>query len=150
MLLLSVEDLIAQNRQAFERFRHPEIQGVEPRLDPVLNRLIEERLRAMDRSKGVILDGYPASKEQGDHLALLVTEFQFAPPVVLQLGLSDAEARRRARNSDVRDIEQDLKDYHRELDFARLYFSDTRVHEIDASMPVPEVAKQIREVLASK
>ena len=83
MLLLSVEDLIAQNRQAFERFRHPEIQGVEPRLDPVLNRLIEERLRAMDRSKGVILDGYPASKEQGDRLALLVTEFQFAPPVVL-------------------------------------------------------------------
>jgi hypothetical protein len=59
MLWLSVEDLIAQNRQAFERFRHPEILGVEPRLDPVLNRLIEERLRAMDRTKGVILDGYP-------------------------------------------------------------------------------------------
>ena len=75
MQLISVEDLIAQNRQDFERFRHPEIQGVEPRLDPVLNRLIEERLRAMDHSKGVILDGYPASKEQGDHLALLVTQF---------------------------------------------------------------------------
>jgi adenylate kinase family enzyme len=150
MLLLSVEDLIAQNRQAFERFRHPEIQGVEPRLDPVLNRLVEERLRAMNRSKGVILDGYPASKEQGDHLSLLVTEFQFPPPIVLQLGLSDAEVRRRAQKSDGRDVEQDLKDYHRELDFARLYFPDARIHEIDASKPVPEVAKQIREVLASK
>jgi adenylate kinase len=150
MQLLSVEDLIAQNRQDFERFRHPEIQGVEPRLDPVLNRLVEERLRAMDHSKGVILDGYPASKEQGDHLASLVAEFQFAPPIVLQLDLSDAEARRRARKSDERDIEQDLEDYHRELDFARLYFSDTHIHEIDASKPVPEVAKQIRAVLASK
>jgi adenylate kinase len=150
MLLLSVEDLIAQNRQAFERFRHPEIQGVEPRLDPVLDRLIEERLRAMDRSKGVILDGYPASKAQGDHLALLVTEFQFAPPVILQLNLSDAEARGRARKSEGRDIEQDLKDYHRELDFARLYFSGANIHEIDASKPLPEVTKQIRAVLASK
>jgi adenylate kinase len=150
MLRVSVEDVIAQNRQAFERFRHPEIQGVEPRLDPVLNRLIEERLRGMDRSKGVILDGYPASKEQGDHLALLVTEFQFAPPIVLQLDLSDAEVRRRAQKGDGRDVEQDLKDYHRELDFARLYFSDTRIHEIDASKPVQEVAKQIREVLDSK
>jgi adenylate kinase family enzyme len=145
-----VEDLIAQNHQAFERFSHPDIHGVEPRLDPALNRLIEERLRAMDRSKGVILDGYPASKEQGDHLALLVTEFQFAPPIVLQLGLSDAEARRRARKNDGRDMEQDLKDYHRELDFARVYFSGTRIHEIDASKPVAQVAKQIREVLASK
>src|SRR3954466_4799177 len=57
MAVISVEDLIAQNRQSFERFRRPEIQGVEPRLDPVLNRLVEERLRSVDRSKGVILDG---------------------------------------------------------------------------------------------
>ncbi len=149
MLLVSVEDLIAQSPQDFERFRHPEIHGVEPRLDPVLNRLVEERLRTIDRSKGVILDGYPASKEQGDHLALLVTEFQFPRPIVLQLGLSDAEVRRRAQKSDGRDVEQDLKDYHRELDFARLYFSDSRIHEIDASKPVLQVAKQIREVLAS-
>src|ERR1044071_9223288 len=64
MAVIAVEDLIAQNRQAFEKYRHPAIQGVEPRLDPVLNRLVEERLRAVDRSKGVILDGYPAAKEQ--------------------------------------------------------------------------------------
>jgi adenylate kinase len=150
MQLLTVEDLIAQNHQAFERFRHPEIQGVEPRLDPVLNRLVEDRVRATDRSKGVILDGYPASKEEGDHLALLVTEFQFASPTVLQLVLSDAEARRRVQKTDGRDVEQDLKDYHRELDFARLYFSNARIREIDASKPVLEVAKQIRQVLASK
>src|ERR1044072_3338423 len=54
MAVVSVEDLIAQNRQLFQKFRHPEIQGVEPRLDPVLNRLVEERLGTIDRSKGVI------------------------------------------------------------------------------------------------
>src|SRR5262249_2968364 len=67
LAIVSVEDLIAQNRKSFQRFARPEIQGVEPRLDPVLNRLVAERLRSIDRSKGVILDGYPASKEQGDH-----------------------------------------------------------------------------------
>src|SRR5689334_6649922 len=85
MAVLSVEGLIAQNRQAFEKFRRPEIQGVEPRLDPVLNRLVEERLRTIDRSKGVILDGYPASKEQGDQVARLIAEFQFSGPIVLHL-----------------------------------------------------------------
>ena len=149
MPVVSVEDLIAQNRQAFERFRRPEIQGVEPRLDPVLNRLVDERLRAVDRSKGVVLDGYPASKEQGDHLTSLLAEFHFSGPIVLQLRVADSEVRKRAAKSGNHDVEQGLKDYHRELDFAQTYFPQDRIHEIDGAKPVPEVAKEIRKVLAS-
>ena len=149
MAVLSVEDLIAQNRQAFERFRRPEIQGVEPRLDPVLNRLVEERLRTIDRSKGVILDGYPASKEQGDHLSSLIVEFHFSGPIVLQLHVRDSEVRKRASKGGSPDVEQGLKDYHRELDFAQTYFPQARIHEIDRSKPAPAVAKEIRDVLAS-
>ena len=149
MAIISVEDLIAQNRQAFERARRPEIQGVEPRLDPALNRLVEERLRAIDRSKGVILDGYPASKEQGDRLAALMTEFHFSGPIVLQLRVDDSEVRKRARKSPGQDVEQGLKDYHRELDFAQTYFPQAGIHEIDGSKPVREVSKEIRKVLAS-
>lgn len=147
MTVISVEDLIAQNRQDFERFRRPEIQGVEPRLDPVLNRLVDEKLRAVDRSKGVILDGYPASKEQGEHLASLQKEYQFSGPIVLQLRVSDAEARKRARNTGSPDVEQGLKDYHREFDFAQTYFPRDHIHEIDGTKPVDEVAKEIRRVL---
>jgi adenylate kinase len=146
---ISVEDLIAKNRQAFEKFLHPEVHGVEPRLDPVLNRLVDERLRTIDRSKGVILDGYPASKEQGDHLTSLLSEFQFSGPIVLQLRVSDAEVRKRAQKSGNQDVEQGLKDYHREFDFAQTYFPQDHIHEIDGAKPVPEVAKEIRKVLAS-
>ena len=149
MAVVSVEDLIAQDPQAFQRFRRPEIQGVEPRLDPVLNRLVGERLRTIDRSKGVILDGYPASKEQGDHLTSLIAEFQFSAPIVLQLRVSDAEVHKRAQKSGTQNVEQALKDYHRELDFARTYFPQARIYEIDGAKPVPEVAKEIRKVLAS-
>jgi len=147
MAVVSVEDLIAQNRNAFEKFRRPEIQGVEPRLDPVLNRLMDERLQAIDRSKGVILDGYPASKEQGDHLTALLKEFGFSGPTVLQLRVSDAEVRKRARKTGNRDVDQGLKDYHRELDFAQTYFPQDRVHEIDGSKSEAEVSKEIRKVL---
>jgi len=147
MAVVSVEDLIAQNRDAFEKFRRPEIQGVEPRLNSVLNRLVDERLRAVDRSKGVILDGYPASKEQGDHLTALLKEFGFSGPTVLQLRVSDVEVRKRARKARSADVDQGLKDYHRELDFAQTYFPQDRVHEIDGSKSEAEVAKEIRKVL---
>jgi adenylate kinase len=147
MAVIAVEDLIAQNRQSFEKFRRPAIQGVEPRLDPVLNRLVDERLRSIDRSKGVILDGYPASKEQGDHLSQLVSEFHFPAPMVLQLRVSDSEIRKRAAKSGTTDVEQGLKDYHRELDFARTYFPQANIHEIDGAKSVPDVAKEIRKAL---
>jgi adenylate kinase len=149
MAVVSVEDLIAQNRQAFERFRRPAIQGVEPRLDPALNRLVEERLRAIDRSKGVVLDGYPASKGQGDHLASLTREFHLTGPIVVQIRVSDTEVRKRASKDGNQDVEQGLKDYHRELDFSRSYFPPNWIHEIDGTKPVPDVAKEIRKVLAS-
>ena len=42
MALISSDQLIEQNHQAFEKFRHPAIHGVEPRLDPALNKLVEE------------------------------------------------------------------------------------------------------------
>src|SRR5689334_957787 len=104
MTVISVEDLISQNPQMLERVRRPEIQGVEPRLDPALNRLVDERVRAVDRSKGVVLDGYPASKEQGDHVAALVAEYQFSGPIVLQLRLTDSEVRKRASKSGSREV----------------------------------------------
>jgi adenylate kinase len=149
MAVISVEDLIAQNRQAFQKFSRPEIQGVEPRLDPVLNRLVADRIRSIDRSKGVILDGYPASKEQGDHVTGLISEFQFTGPVVLQLRVADGEVRKRAAKTSSQDVEQALKDYHRELDFAKTYFPQANIHEIDGSKPAAQVAREIRKVLAT-
>ena len=149
MAIISVEELIGQNRQAFQRFRRPEIEGIEPRLDPVLNRLVAERLQTLDRSKGVILDGYPASKEQGDHLTSLIAQFRFSGLIILQLRVDDAVVRKRAAKSGSPDVEQGLKDYHRELDFVRTYFPQTRIHEIDGAKSAPQVAKEIRKALAS-
>lgn len=63
MALVSSDELIEQNHQAFEKFRQPVLNGVEPHVDPALNKLVEERLSSLDLSRGVILDGYPAAKD---------------------------------------------------------------------------------------
>src|SRR4051812_39179665 len=59
--VVSADELIAKNANAFEKNRNPAIQGTEPRVDAAMNRLVEDKLRSMDLSKGVILDGYPAA-----------------------------------------------------------------------------------------
>ena len=72
----------------------------------------------MDLSKGVVLDGYPASKIQGDYLTRLRGEFALTRVVVIHLSAPDAVVRKRLQGQS-RDIEQELKDYHREFDFLR-------------------------------
>ena len=79
----------------------------------------------------------------------MIAEFQFAKPIVLQLRVSDAEIRKRVRKSGRKDVEQALKDYHRELDFAQTYFPQASIHEIDGARSAADVAKAIRKVLAS-
>ena len=98
-----------------------------------------------------LLERYVTAFEQYDMDALtsLIAEFQFSGPIVLQLLVTDAEVRKRAQKSNSQDIEQGLKDYHRELDFAQTYFPQAHIHEINGGKPVQEVAKEIRKVLAS-
>ncbi len=148
MALISADDLIDQNHQAFEKYRRPEIHGVEPRVDPVLNKLVEAKLRALDLSHGVILDGYPAAKEQGDYLRDLITRLNLPRPVIIQLVVPDGVVRKRLKSENREDVEQRLKDYHRELDFARIYFPQADIREIDGTKPPATVAKAIQSALS--
>jgi len=148
MALVSSDELIEQNHQAFEKFRQPTIHGVEPHLDPALNRLVEEKLGSLDLSNGVILDGYPASKEQGDYLANMRQQLNLPKPVIIHLRVPDTVVRKRLKNESPEDIEQRLKDYHRELDFARIYFPQADIHEVDGTKSPEAVAKAIRKAFS--
>src|SRR5262245_10752600 len=66
--VVAVEDLIAANKATFDRIRRSGISGMEPQSDPVLNRLFLERVQKADLARGVILDGYPATKDHADFL----------------------------------------------------------------------------------
>ncbi len=145
--LVSADDLIDQNHEAFQKFRQPAIRGMEPHADPALNQLVYEKLRSLDLSKGVILDGYPASKEQADYLVDLKQKLNLPKPVVIQLDVPDDVVRKRLAQENRDDVEQRLKDYHREFDFAGLYFPQADIHKIDGTKSAANVARSIQKVL---
>ncbi len=150
MTVISAADLIARNQQAFAKFKQPNIQGVEPRVDPALNALAEEALKATDTTKGVVLDGYPAAENHGTYFFKLADKLKLAPPVVIHLQIPDEVAKKRLKGKKEADVEQDLKDYHRELDFARAYFTQVTIHDIDGTAKPATVAKAIRALLKSQ
>jgi adenylate kinase family enzyme len=71
----------------------------------------------------------------------------FKKPLILKLELSDDAVRQRLKGQNAAQIEQDLKDYHRETDFLSVYFPDARIVKIDASKKEDEVADQIRKAI---
>jgi adenylate kinase family enzyme len=147
MAVISADDLIAKNPELLQRFKNPSLQGVDPRLDPALNMLVEEALQSADLSKGVVLDGYPAAKTQADHLASLKNTLGLPRTIVIHLKVPDDVVRKRAKNENTAEVEQQLKNYHRELDFARSYFPEADIREVDGTRKPDDVAKEIRKLL---
>jgi adenylate kinase len=147
MTVISADDLIRRNRQAFEKSKSPQLQGVELRVDPVLNRLVDEALASADRSKGVIFDGYPAAKIHGDYLPTLIKKYGLQKLVVIHLRVPDGVVTKRLKSQNRPDLEQELKDYHREMDFAKNYFPEADIRDVDGSKSVSDVAKAIRRNL---
>lgn len=147
MAVISADDLVARNPQAFEKSRKSAIPGFDPRLDPAMNRLVEDALRSVDLSKGLVLAGYPASKDQGDYLVSLREKLNLPKALVLHLVVSDDVARKQLKREKSPDVEQQIINYHRELDFARIYFPQADIRNIDANRSRAEVAKDIRKFL---
>ena len=61
------EDLIKSNPSALAKYRTDGIDPGTPQSSPALNDLVRDALGKMDLTKGVVLDGYPATKDQADH-----------------------------------------------------------------------------------
>jgi len=146
MSVISVDDLIAHNHDKFQKYRIPALQGVDPHLDPALDSLVKDALIKADASKGVVLDGYPASKLQADFLTDLRRKLQLPPVTVIHLTVPDNVVISRL-SGQKRDVEQELKDYHREFDFIREYFPDANIHGVDGTRKPDDVAKEIRTLV---
>jgi adenylate kinase family enzyme len=146
MTVIAADDLIARNHDKLQKYKVPALQGVDPHLDPAMNGLVEGAMAAADLSKGVVLDGYPASKIQGDFLASLREKFHLQHSVVIHLNVPDDVVRKRLKDQK-RDLEQELKDYHREFDFVRDYFPDANIRSVDGTKDRGHVAKEIRKIV---
>ena len=149
---ISIDDLIQANPAALAKLRRPGITPGPPQLNPAIDGLMAEKLAASDLTKGVALDGYPASKDQADHLAALAVKLNLPPPIVIQLDFPDDVARQRLKERQHADdkpelIEERLKNYHREMDMIRSYYPEVNIWTINGDKPVEEVSSTIEAIL---
>ena len=149
---IAVDDLIAANPAALARYRGVGITPGPPQLNPAIDALIAEKVTSLDLTKGLALDGYPASKDQADHLAALAAKLNLPPPIVIQIDLPDDVARlrltKRRRADDKPElIEERLKNYHREMDMIRSYYPQANILTINGDKPVAEVSSTIEAIL---
>jgi len=149
---LDINTLVRRNRGELKSENTPGINSGSPQENLGINELVRDRLKSMNTSRGFILDGYPATKDQADYLAKLLVEMHLPAPVVLQLDVPDAVARqrlaKRQRSDDTpAQIEQRLKDYHREMDFIRDYYPQANIWTVDGTRSPAEVSKTIVSIL---
>jgi len=149
---IGVDDLVKENPSALEKYRTAGIYPGPPQTSPALKELVRDRLSKMDLKKGVVLDGYPATKDQADHLANLVRELGLLSPVVIQIDVPDDVVRERLRKRKSAEdtpeqIERRLKDYHRELDMVRDYYPRANIWTIDGTRSPDDVSRTIQVIL---
>ena len=148
---ISVEDLIKDHAAELEHLRGQGMSMAEMRYDPAMSRYLRERLKTVDLSHGVALDGYPATLVQAEDLSKMIPDLNLKP-IAFQLQVPDDVIRERSRKtgrqSDSSQIlEQRMKDYHREMDTISFYFPKANIVAVDANKPEPEVWKAIRAAL---
>ena len=145
--LITREQLLKDDPSVLAQTKQPGLQAIEPRVDPALNGLFVKRLEKTDISKGLLLDGYPSTKDHGDFLTKTAQAKGLKKPLILKLELSDDAVRQRLKGQNAAQIEQDLKDYHRETDFLSVYFPETEIVKIDGSKKEDDVFAQIRKAI---
>jgi adenylate kinase len=148
--MITREQLMQDDPALLARNRQPEIAGVEPRADPALNKLFLRRLEQTGIRKGLLLDGYPATKDHADFLRQVVEQKGLGQPLVLQLNVPDDVVRERLKGQSPATIEQNLKDYHREMDFVAVYYPQADIVAIDGNKKPKAVFRQIQQALKQR
>jgi adenylate kinase len=145
---IAVDDLITANPAALAKYR----AGGPPQLNPAIDSLVAAKIASLDLTKGVALDGYPASKNQADNLAALAAKLNLPPPIVIQIDVPDDVTRQRAKARNRVDdtpelIDERLKNYHREMDMIRSYYPQANIWTVNGNKPIAEVSSTIEAIL---
>lgn len=148
--VVSAEMMMKAQPDVFEKNRRPQISGMEPQSDPAMNKVFASVIEKNDYRKGLILDGYPATKDHADYLAGLVKAGQLPAPVIIQLDVPDEIVRKRMAKEAGAALEQRIKDYHREFDVLQLYFPNADVNKLDGTKKAAQVEKTVATLLKSK
>ncbi|HST10486.1 MAG TPA: nucleoside monophosphate kinase [Terriglobales bacterium] len=145
---ISIEDLIKDNAAELDKMRGEGVSMAEMRYDPAMSRYLKTRLKTIDLSHGLALDGYPATLVQAEDLAKMIPDLGLKP-IAFQLEVPDDVIRERSKKSGQLSnrpeiLEQRIKDYHREMGSISVYFPNAKIVPVDGNQPEVEVWKAIQ------
>jgi len=148
---IATDDLIQAHASDLQPFVMPGQTLRDMRYDPSITRYLRSKLDSMDISKGIALDGYPATVLQSQDLAKIIADYGFKPVVLMQLEMSDGAVRKRAAKAGNQEgsaeLEQRLKEYHRQFDAISVYFPNANIQKLDATKPINKVSQQVDGML---
>jgi adenylate kinase len=151
--VVAVADLIRDHTAELQKARRSGITGMEPETDPLLNQFFEARLKRGDLSGGMVLDGYPNTKDHADFASKLVGSGVISKAIILHLQVPDDVVRKRLAGKDGKlsaSVEQRLKDYHRETTALKVYFPNAEIVDIDGTKSRSAVSKAMVAALKAK
>lgn len=151
---ISIEDLIKDNAGELDRLRGEGMSMAEMRYDPAMSRYLRVRLKTADLSRGLALDGYPATLVQAEDFAKMLPDLRLNL-IAFQLQVPDDVIRERAKKTGQLSnrpqvLEQRIKDYHREMDAISFYFPKAKIVPVDDNRPEAEVWKSIHTELDAR
>jgi adenylate kinase len=150
--VISADELVKANPDAVASIQTVGVPPIDPRQDSIMNQLVQAKLKTIDTTKGFILDGYPATKDQADFLASLMQQTQYPAPLVLQLHVPDSVAKKRlakSRNPNDREplLSQAIEDYHREMGLIQVYYPNVNIKQLNANQSPEKVSKTIKAIV---
>lgn len=115
------------------------------------NQQFDERLKVLNTGKGFIIDGYPATHAQAEHLASVVKLLQLPSPVIVQLEVPDEVVRQRMAGKEKPAVlEKRLSDYHKEMDLIRAYYPQGDIWSVIGTRTPQEVSKTIEMLIEDR
>jgi adenylate kinase len=140
-----------------KRYGLPVVSDVELRqaggsTEQGMSKALKERLSKFNAAQGFILDGYPETRGQMDFFFTLVKELKLPKPLVVQIDVPDAEARRRAmaEKADMKRFETQLNAYHRELELARQTFTEPDIWVVNGQKTPQQVFQTIQMLMQDR
>jgi adenylate kinase len=143
--IISAEGMVHSNPAAFANT--PGLSGMEPRSDPVMNRIFADTLASGNFTRGLIVDGYPSTKDHADYVRGLVLAGRLPNPVVIELDVPEEVVRQRLAKQAGPSLEQRIKDYQREMGMVQVYFPSANIHKVDANRKPEKVAEDVNRIL---
>ncbi len=138
-----------------KRYRIPvvDIDKLKVRAGGSMDDAVDRRLRQLDAAKGFVLDGYPRTRAQAEHLNRIVDELKLPPPIIVQLDVPDDVARERVRKQyrgRMGAFEEQLAAYKAELALMRELYPEADIWTINGTRAAEQVADTIEMLVRDR